>query len=297
MIFSVTGRCNLRCKGCYHWSLRASQSEELDAGKIRQVIAEGNELGISLAVIAGGEPLIRPEILEIARDFPKMQFAVFTNGLLLSDDIIAKLSERRNIVPVISMEGNEQETDARRGNGVTKLIERVSAKLKEKHIFWGTSLTVTSENMATVTERRFIADLNNRGCQLFFFIEYTPVASGSDNMVVSDEQRAALGEKIIKFRDEFPALFASIPGDEAEFGGCLAAGRGFIHISAAGNVEPCPFVPYSDANLKNMPLKEALQSDFLRKIRENPDGLEEGAGGCSLWNKKDWLNSVLSQNR
>ena len=84
-----------------------------------------------------------------------------------------------------------------------------------------------------------------------------------------------------------------MPGDEEEFGGCLAAGRGFIHISASGNVEPCPFVPFSDKNLKNSSLKEALKSDFLKIIRDNSDELEEGPGGCTLWNKSGWLNSIL----
>ena len=296
LIFSVTSRCNLRCKGCYNWSLRPEQHEEMSSAKIRQIVAEASELGISFVVMAGGEPFMRPEIMDITAEFPKTQFIIFTNGLLLDEKTVTRLEQQRNVIPVISLEGNERQTDDRRGNGITKLIENVTARLKGKHIFWGTSLTVTSENMATLTESRFIANLNNLGCQLFFFVEYTPVASGSEYLVISDEQRAALGEKVTTFRDEFSALFVSVPGDEAEFGGCLAAGRGFIHISADGNVEPCPFVPYSDASLKNMPLKEALQSDFLRKIRDNSDVLEEGAGGCSLWNKKDWLNSVLSKN-
>jgi MoaA/NifB/PqqE/SkfB family radical SAM enzyme len=42
-------------------------------------------------------------------------------------------------------------------------------------------------------------------------------------------------------------LFA-VPWDEEEQGGCLASGQGFVHISAAGALEPCPFAPYSDTN-------------------------------------------------
>ncbi len=46
-------------------------------------------------------------------------------------------------------------------------------------------------------------------------------------------------------------MFIEVPGDEDEIGGCLGAGKGFIHISAEGDVEPCPFAPYSDMNLRN----------------------------------------------
>ena len=95
------------------------------------------------------------------------------------------------------------------------------------------------------------------------------------------------------FRAQFPAIFVALPSDEEEFGGCLSAGRGFIHVSAEGDLEPCPFAPYSDTNLKDTPLKEALQSEFLRAIRQNHDKLNETEGGCALWVKREWVQSLL----
>jgi MoaA/NifB/PqqE/SkfB family radical SAM enzyme len=84
-----------------------------------------------------------------------------------------------------------------------------------------------------------------------------------------------------------------VPGDEEEIGGCLSAGKGFIHISADGNVEPCPFAPYSDTNLRESSLREALQSEFLREIRENHERLSEAEGGCALWVERAWVRSLL----
>ena len=95
------------------------------------------------------------------------------------------------------------------------------------------------------------------------------------------------------FRAKFPALFIAVPGDEEEIGGCLSAGRGFIHISAEGDVEPCPFAPYSDANLRDLSLKDALQSEFLRNIRQNHAQLSETEGGCALWIEREWVRSLL----
>ena len=83
------------------------------------------------------------------------------------------------------------------------------------------------------------------------------------------------------FRDKWPALFIEVPGDEDEIGGCLGAGKGFIHISAEGDVEPCPFAPYSDMNLRTVSLKDALNSEFLKKM------------GPSSSNK---LNSLVSSS-
>ena len=49
-------------------------------------------------------------------------------------------------------------------------------------------------------------------------------------------QRAAISAKMSAYRQKYPALFVAVPGDEAAFGGCLAGGRGFVHISADGDL-------------------------------------------------------------
>jgi MoaA/NifB/PqqE/SkfB family radical SAM enzyme len=85
-----------------------------------------------------------------------------------------------------------------------------------------------------------------------------------------------------------------VPGDEKDFGGCLSAGRGFVHVSAEGNLEPCPFAPYSDINLKNTSLKDGLQSKFLQTIRDSEDQLGESGGSCALWAKREWKISLAS---
>jgi MoaA/NifB/PqqE/SkfB family radical SAM enzyme len=126
-------------------------------------------------------------------------------------------------------------------------------------------------------------------------LEYSPVTEGTEDWVISNEQRVNLAGLMELYRTKFPSLFISVPGDEEEFGGCLSAGKGFVHISAEGNVEPCPFVPYSDSNLRDLPLKEALQSEFLQTIRQSHEDLHETEGGCALWIKRDWVQSLLQK--
>ena len=80
----------------------------------------------------------------------------------------------------------------------------------------------------------------------------------------------------------------SFPGDEESMGGCLAAGRGFFHINAAGGAEPCPFSPYSELNVKERSIIEVLQSQFFCKVREI-SAAEAGNhdGGCTLFQFKN----------
>ena len=65
---------------------------------------------------------------------------------------IAKLKGQRNAIPVISMKGEEIETDERRGKGVYERLRRVIAELHREKIFFGTSITVTRMNFALVTD-------------------------------------------------------------------------------------------------------------------------------------------------
>jgi MoaA/NifB/PqqE/SkfB family radical SAM enzyme len=201
----------------------------------------GNKRTRNFVYCAGGELLVRPEILTITKDFPESIFLLFTNGLLIDEELITRLKEQKNVVPVISIEGYEEDTDERRGKGVYERLQRIIGKVNSKGIFSGISLTVTRANFATVTDYQFIHHLIDLGCKMFFFVEYSPIEEGTEHWVITDEQRAGLWGLMNSFRAKFPAIFIAIPGDEEKFGGCLSAGRGFVHISAEGNLEPCPY--------------------------------------------------------
>lgn len=294
VIYSITNRCNLHCKGCYHQALRAFAKPDLSDEEMRRVVTNAKELGVSFFVIAGGEPLTRKELFNITKDNPEIIFFIFTNGLLIDDQVISQLKRQKNVVPIVSLEGYEQDTDTRRGKGVFGQLQKIVTKLHDAGIFFGTSLTMTRSNLADVTDEKFVKTLMKQGCQLFLYVEYTPIREGTEDWVITNEQRAQLSDKMNSLRARNSALFVAVPGDEEQFGGCLAAGKGFVHISAEGNVEACPFAPYSDCNLKEVSLREALQSRLLRAIRDNQENISETAGGCALWEKREWVRSLIT---
>jgi MoaA/NifB/PqqE/SkfB family radical SAM enzyme len=267
----------------------------MNANKLKSVIAEANDLGISIILLSGGEPLSRPEILDITREFPGIIFPLFSNGLLITENTIRRFRKQRNVIPVISLEGDEACTDNRRGQGVYAHLQQTITMLKEHNIFFGTSLTVTRQNFALVTQKEFVEDLIAKGSKLTFFVDYAPVQPGTEDKVLTNEQREQEAHTLTAFRAELPSLFFALPGDEKELGGCLGAGRGFIHISPSGRVEPCPALPYSDSNLKDISLKEALQSEFLKTIRETHMQRSESNGGCAFWEHRDQVAALLSE--
>jgi MoaA/NifB/PqqE/SkfB family radical SAM enzyme len=293
MIASITHRCNLRCKGCYAMAQQHAGAQEMSAEKLRRVVAEADELGVSIILLAGGEPLTRPEMLDITADYPQIVFPLFTNGTLLDEAMMQRIKSQRHVVPIISLEGHQIDTDSRRGAGVHSQALKVMHALHAQHILFGTSLTLTRQNFDVAMDAAYLRQLIAAGCQVFFFVDYVPVQEGTEALLLTDEQREGATRMLAAYQEEMPALFIALPGDEEMYGGCLAAGRGFIHINPEGRVEPCPFSPFSDSSLQEMSLKEALQSDFLKAIRANADELDETRGGCALWTKRDWVQSLL----
>jgi MoaA/NifB/PqqE/SkfB family radical SAM enzyme len=297
IIYSITDRCNLHCKGCYAQALHTSLRPELSPAKMRDTIRQARELGVSFMVLAGGEPMVRHEILDYIQEFPDVIFFVFTNGTLIDEALASRIQKIHNIVPIISLEGRLEDTDGRRGEGVYRRLTGAMQRLKNKGIFFGTSITLTRSNFSTVTDKNFIEGLNHTGCRMFFFVEYSPVDESTEDWVISEAQRDDLSRTMKAARSHYAALFISVPGDEKEFGGCLSAGRGFVHINAQGDVEPCPFAPYSDTNVRDLSLKEALQSEFLAEVRSNSGRFEENAGGCALWKQREQLEVLLEKEQ
>ena len=166
-------------------------------------------------------------------------------------------------------------------------------RLRAAGIPFGASLTVTSVNLDVVTAPAFIRSLVTVGVRVVFFVEYTPVEPGTEALALSETQRAELRRRVDAFHAERRALFVAFPGDEERYGGCLAAGRGFIHVDARGRLEPCPFAPFSDTSVRDSSLADALRSPLLAAIRENHGRLTETGGGCALWAEREWVRTLL----
>lgn len=297
VIASITRRCNLHCAGCYSRAFTSTPEPELRFEEWRRILAEASDLGTSIAMIAGGEPFARPDLLQLTRDFPEMVFPVFTNGLLIDEAVIGELRRQRHVIPILSLEGRAVDTDDRRGRGVHDRVIGTAALLKRKGLFFGTSVTLTRLNFESAVSPETVDDLRRAGSRLVVYVEYTPIEAGTEDLTLTAEQKARVSRLSGELSGRRRPLVIAFPGDETQYGGCLAAGRGFLHISPEGRLEACPFAPFSDTGLRRVSLREALASPLLRILRENHALLTEDSGGCALWNRKEWVRSLLDRPR
>ncbi|MCQ2085766.1 MAG: radical SAM protein [archaeon] len=284
LICSITTQCNLRCKGCYaanNGILGKEVRPSMTEAEWKSVFEQAHDLGISFIILAGGEPLMRMPVLEIAKDYDEIVFPVFTNGTMLPEKI-EFFRSNRNLIPVISIDGPRQYTDERRDAGVYDKVIESLALLDKNKLFHGASVTVTSDNVELVTSDSFVSTLRENGVGIVFFIEYVPTPE-TMHLALGDKGRKILAGKITEMRETFrDTVFMSFPGDEAAFGGCIGAGRGFMHINPYGDAEACPASPHTDTNLKEKTLLQAIGSPLFVKIRESELISLPHEGGCAL---------------
>ncbi|KAA6339310.1 radical SAM protein [termite gut metagenome] len=299
LISSITDNCNLFCSGCYARSngicgTGKSTGERLSVMQWKRIFTDAVEMGISFNLLAGGEPLLRKDVILAAADVKNMIFPVFTNGTLVQGEYFDIFVNNRNLIPVLSLEGEQNETDKRRGDGVYDKIIAVMKQLNAKKLFFGTSVTVTTENRQTVTSTSFLEMLQKSGCKLVIYVEYVPMEKDTAYLALTNKDCEELDQDIDTLRKQYEStIFLSFPGDEKYMGGCLAAGRGFFHINPGGNAEACPFSPYSDRNLTQVSLLEAIQSPFFERLRSSGLVGGEHTGGCTLFEKEDDVKKLL----
>ena len=118
LIASITASCNLHCAGCYSRANNAccdaQPVDQMTAEEWDRIFREAEALGISFILLAGGEPMLRYDVLQEAAKHSGILFPIFTNGTYLHEKYLDFLDANRNLLPIISIEGGEAVTDARR---------------------------------------------------------------------------------------------------------------------------------------------------------------------------------------
>ncbi len=300
LIASITSKCNLHCAGCYsrcnHATTDTAPVAQLTGDEWLKIFDEADDLGVSFILLAGGEPMLRRDVIEAAGKRQNILFPIFTNGTYIDERYLELFDRSRNLIPIMSIEGQKEVTDARRGEGV---YDKLIANMDEFHkrgLIFGASVTVTTENIREVSSDEFLKSLSDRGCKAVIYVEFVPVTEESQNLAPGDADREYLAGEIRKLRERYEDMvFVSFPGDEKSSGGCIAAGRGFFHINSHGGAEPCPFSPYSDINVRDKSLKEAMNSKLFTALRNGDILADDHKGGCVLYEKRDQVEALLAQ--
>ncbi len=265
LLISPTMRCNLKCQGCY--AANYSQQDDLPFNLADRIVTEAKELGVGFITLLGGEPFIWEHTLELIEKHPDMYFQIYTNGTLLTDKLARKLNKLGNVMPMLSIEGYEKETDSRRHPGVYRKVMQAMSVLKKNKVPFGFSVAVTKNNLEVVCSEKFIDHMIAQGALLGWYFLYMPVGCQPDlSLMPTPQQRLRMLDFANFIREHKPILTIDFWNDAPYVGGCIA-GKFYAHINSEGWVEPCIFSHYAVDNIRDKSLSEVMNSDFFKALR------------------------------
>jgi MoaA/NifB/PqqE/SkfB family radical SAM enzyme len=293
ILIDPTSACNLRCRGC--WAEDYGRTDELDFNTLNRVIKEGKRLGIYVYLFSGGEPLMRKnDLVKLASRHKNCFFLAFTNGTLVDESFAIKLAELGNFALAISMEGTLEETDARRGKGAyDKMIDAMQL-LKKHHALFGYSSCYHRGNAGTIGSEKYIDRMMDLGCNFGWLFTYIPIGKNArPELIATPEQRKYMYKQVRAFRKTKPIFVMDFWNDGEYVYGCIAGGRNYFHINAHGDVEPCAFIHYSNRNIKQISLLDALRSPLFEQYRRNYPFNKNHLQPCPLLDNPHALRSMV----
>lgn len=283
LVVTPTQRCPLSCYGCY--AAEHSKSEDLTYEAFDKLITEAKAMGIYFFVITGGEPYIYDHIFDVFKKHSDCYFQTYTSAYTLAEhDHVEKLAKLGNVLPCISIEGFEKETEERRGKGHFKRIQKAMKKLRAVGVPFGFSATATRVNNDLLLSDELVDYYAKEGCVLGYYFQYMPIGrSPVFDLVPTPEQRIHRYNRILELRKKKNILLADFWCDGPLVGGCLAGGRRYLHINNLGHVEPCVFAQAYDMSVYDHSLTYILQhSKLFRAIRKRQPYSENLLRPCMI---------------
>ena len=294
-----TSACNLHCTGC--WAAEYGHKLNLTYEEMDSIITQGKELGIYFYMYTGGEPLVRKkDIIRLCEKHYDCEFHAFTNGTLVDDEFCEEMRRVGNLSLSISLEGFEEVNDMRRGEGVFNKVMATMDRLKKYGLIFGTSICYTRKNIETVTSDEFLDMIIDKGCRFTWYFHYMPVGNeAAVDLLPTKEQRKYMYHRVREIRGATGGkpIYAMDFQNDGEFvGGCIAGGRNYCHINANGDVDPCVFIHYSNANIYENTLLEALKSPIFMAYHDGQPFNENMLRPCPMLENPQKLRKMVEES-
>jgi len=296
ILMDPTSACNLSCTGC--WAAQYGNKNNLSYETLDSICRQGKELGIYFYIFSGGEPLVRrKDIIRLCKEHQDCYFFAFTNGTLVDDELCKEILQVGNFALAFSIEGNEEATDMRRGKGTYRKVIEAMERMRNHKLLFGYSTCYHRYNTESVGSDEFVDDMIARGCRFSWNFTYIPVGKDARiDLIATPEQRAYMYRRIREIRETKPIFAMDFWNDGEYANGCIAGGKRYLHINAAGDVEPCAFIHYSNVNIHNATLLDALRSPLFMAYRRNMPFNDNPLRPCPLLDNPEMLAMMVKES-
>lgn len=295
ILLDPTSACNLHCTGC--WAAEYGNRLNLSLEELDSIVTQGKAMGTYMYIFTGGEPLVRKkDVIALCEKHSDCEFLSFTNGTLIDEEFCQEMLRVKNFVPAISLEGFEEANDGRRGGGVYDKVMKAMELLKEHRLPFGISVCYTSKNYKDVSSEEFFDMLIDAGALFVWFFHYMPVGNNAaPELLPAPDQRAQMYHRIREFRNTKPIFSMDFQNDAEYVGGCIAGGRRYLHINARGDVEPCVFIHYSNVNIRETTLLDALKSPLFMAYHKGQPFNDNMLRPCPMLENPEKLRQMVKE--
>lgn len=259
---AVTFKCQCKCVHCSADPFVTGEGRELTTGELKKVIDGALDLGASLVIFTGGEPLLRKDLFELIEyvDADKAQPMIFTNGQYLTEENAGRLAEAGLATLNISIDDlDPKEHDRLRGiKGLFKMAMEGAERARKKGILTGVSTYATSERLRSGKVEGLIQLAQKEGFHEITIFDCIPSGKflkEAGRMLSPEEKKELtdLGERY-HWSDHPMGVITQALVNSPEGAGCFGAYSQF-YMTAYGDINPCDFNPISFGNVLQLPIQ------------------------------------------
>ncbi len=313
VVWNFTQACNLKCRHCYQ-NAGKSLPDELTLREQLAVVEQLADLDVAMLALSGGEPLLSPNLLPVARRAHDggMYVTIATNGTLLTREMAKKLADHGVEYVEISLDSvSPEKHNAFRGvDSWARAAEGIRNAVSEKGLKVGIATTITRMNIGELED--LIALAKDMGVKCFNAFNFIPTGRGrgiAEEDIDPEEREEMLRilwrhlqEAKVEIMSTAPqlgraCLMYSLPqgvfatghagqgaGEGARtiaryVGGC-GAGRCYCAIQPNGVVTPCVYIPLPIGDLRKEKLIDIWQESGICRILRNRGYLAYHCGFC-----------------
>lgn len=153
VVWNVCRHCNMTCPHCYASASARPSAGDLSTSEAERMLDGMAEVGVRILIFSGGEPLLRPDLLELVAYARGLGLAchLSTNGVLIDADMAARLHGAGITYVGVSIDGTREHNDAYRGlaGGFDRALEGLS-HARSAGMRTGLRMTVTRRNRGEI---------------------------------------------------------------------------------------------------------------------------------------------------
>ncbi len=318
VIWNLVRRCNLTCKHCYSISADKDFPGELSTTEVFQVMDDLKRFRVPVLILSGGEPLLRPDIFDIAHHAKQMGFYVglSSNGTLIDEDNIEQIAAVGFNYVGVSLDGMATTHDRfRRMPGAFDKSMHGIRLCKARDIKVGIRFTLTQDNAQDLPallalleqeglDKFYLSHLNYAGrgnknrkddafhqttraaMDLLFDTCWRAQQAGRPKEFVSGNNDADGVYLLLWVRKHFPQLEQHMRAKLEQWGG-NSSGVNVANIDNLGNVHPdTMWWNYTLGNVRERPFSEIwldTSDPIMAGLKAQPRKVGGRCGACQYF--------------